>query len=351
MIPLFYPYIPEEAIEGVVDTLKSRWIGQAHKVDEFEKRFEEYFNVSNSVFLNSGTSALETAYDLIGLSMGDEVITTPMTCSATNLPLLARGVKIVWADVEPNMTISRNDVLRKLTDRTKAIVQIHLGGIKADVGEVPVPVVSDACQGLGFFNGDYVCNSFQAIKHITTADGGMITCPDKQKAREARLLRWFGIDRQKKIEENWQCYKNRKMIFDIEILGYKRQPTDIAAAMGLAGLKKLDYVYAYRKKLFDIYKTRLKNIPDIKLIDSEDNVHWLCTVLVNNRDDFTKKMFEAGVDVNLVHLRNDNYRIFGGRADLPQLENIEKKYICLPLNMKVTTEDVEYICDKIKEGW
>jgi len=150
MIQLFYPYVPEEAITEVVDTLKSRWIGQGIKVDKFEQEFATRFNQSYSVFLNSGSSALETAFDLLGLVNGDEVISTPLTCTATNIPLLRKKVKIIWADINPTtLCIDKNDILKKITGRTKAIVNVHLGGIDNNLGEMPVPVVSDACQSLG----------------------------------------------------------------------------------------------------------------------------------------------------------------------------------------------------------
>ena len=131
MIDLFRPYVPKEAIEEVCDVLRSRWIGQGPKVDKFEKKFNIVFGVKGSVAVSSGSAALETAYDLIGLEPGDEVITTPLTCTATNLPLIRRGVKIVWADILPTtLNIDPLDVRAKMTEKTKAIVQVHLGGNK-----------------------------------------------------------------------------------------------------------------------------------------------------------------------------------------------------------------------------
>jgi perosamine synthetase len=353
MIELFYPYVPEEAIEEVTETLRSRWIGQAYKVDLFEKRFGELFNVRYPVSLNSGTSALETAYELIGLKAGDEVISTPFTCTATNIPLLRRGVKIVWADIRRDtMGIDPVDVKDKLTDRTKAIVQVHMGGIEANAGKYHIPVVSDACQALGIFTGDYTCCSFQAIKHITTGDGGMLVVNNEREHYKAKLMRWFGIDREKKEKNNWQAYKERKMTFDIEIPGFKYQMTDIAAGMGLAGLKHYHKILDYRRKLFGIYKQELSDISGINVIDGENNVYWLCTILVEKRDDFAKMLWNNGVDTNMVHIRNDIYKIFGGaRVDLPVMNELESKYTCLPLHMNLKEDEVYFICDLIKKGW
>lgn len=363
MIDLFHPFVPREAIQEVEDVLRSRWIGQAHRVDQFEKKFVEKFpDCENAVTVSSGTSALDTAYDLIDIRPGDEVITTPLTCTATNLPLIRRGAKLVWADVlRDTLCIDPEDVKRKVTTRTKAVVQVHLGGIPAEVqnvyrndGDVPIkiPVVSDAAQALGIFEGDYTCCSFQAIKHITTGDGGMFCCKSGDEAQKAKLLRWFGIDREKKIANNWQAYQKRAMTFDIEILGTKRHMNDIAAAMGLVGLRYYDSIIGTRQRQFSIYAEAFSNLDGIELIDGAQNKCWLCTVLVDRRDDFAQKMFEADIDTNLVQVRNDIYKVFGGeRADLPVMNEIEDKYISLPIGSHLPDEDIHYICDQIKKGW
>lgn len=354
MIDLFYPYIPQSAVEAVTKVLHSRFIGQGPRVDQFEKEFERLFNVKHAVSLNSGTSALETAYDLIGLKDGDEVISTPLTCTATNLPLLARKCKIVWADVrEDTLCLDISSVKSKLTSKTKAIVNVHLGGIENDLGEMPVPVVADACQALGVFNGDYTCCSFQAIKHISTGDGGMLTAPTLQSYRQAKLMRWFGIDRERKLKNNWQAYTERQMTFDIEMVGYKRQMTDIAAALGIAGLAEYHKILHHRRMLYHRYVEKLANTDGIKIVGlGQNNVYWLMTVLVERRDDFAKKLFEADIDTNLVQIRNDVFKIFGGtRQDLPTLNKIEGKYISLPIGMHITEDNVDYITDVIKGGW
>jgi len=352
-INLFYPYVPEEAGEEVAKTLRTRWIGQGPKVDIFEQKFAEMFNVKYPVSVNSGSAALETAFDLIGLKAGDEVISTPLTCSATNIPLLRMGVKIIWADINANnLCLNRTDVLSKITGKTKAIVNVHLGGIENTLGEMPVPVVADSCQALGVFSGDYVCCSFQAIKHITTGDGGMLIVNNEQEYKQAKFLRWFGIDREKKKEANWQAYRERDMTFDIEILGYKRQMTDIAATLGIVGLNHYKEVLEYRRKIFNLYKTKLSKIDGITIIDGDNNVCWLATILVERRDDFARVMFENKIDTNLVQIRNDLFNIFGGkRTELPVLNSIEDKYISLPLHMKVTEDDVDYISSIAQKGW
>jgi len=353
MINLFEPYIPKETIEAVSDVLRSRFIGQGPKVDQFEKEFEKFFNVKYAVSVNSGTSALETAYDLIGLQKGDTVISTPLTCTATNLPLLHRGCKIVWADIlEDTLTIDPEDVKRKITEKIKAVIQVHLGGVKADVGKLDIPIISDAAQALGIFTGSYTTCSFQAIKHISTPDLGMIILNNAEEAHKAKLMRWFGIDREAKQKNSWKAYVNRMMTFDIEMMGYKRQPNDMVATMAIVGLKHYHEVLNHRKKIFNIYKEQLKNIDGLKLIDGKENVYWLATLLVKNRDEFSKMMFEADVDVNLVQIRNDRYKIFGKLCEnVPIMDKIESQYLSIPIGMNVSENDANYICDTIKKGW
>lgn len=363
-IKMFYPFVPEEARRGVDDVLRSQFIGQGPKVDAFEKAFAWTFNTPYVASMNSGTSALETAYDLLGLGKGDEVISTPLTCTATNLPLLRRGCKIIWADIKPcTLNIDPQDVERKITPKTKAIIQVHLGGIKAEVAEARkgwdlgrhVPVVSDAAQALGIFEGDYTVCSFQAIKHISTGDGGMLvieTANPERDRNNARLYRWFGIDRSKKIRNNWQACLERKMTFDIQLPGAKRQMNDIAAAMGLAALPYYGEIIEHRREIHTRYLDRLSKLDGIDVVDDVVNTFWLFTILADRRDDLIRKLFEADIDCNPVQLRNDIYKIFGGkRADLPVMNELEFSYLSLPQGMHVTVDDVDYICDVIKEGW
>lgn len=364
MINLFHPYVTADMREAVDEVLHSRFIGQGPKVEQFEEAFAKRFGLDYAVSVNSGSSALETAYDLVGLEAGDEVITTPLTCTATNLPLVRRGIKIIWADIDQTLCIDPTDVQRKITAKTKAIIQVHLGGLPAKVHELSdlertnphtgrlIPIISDAAQALGIFTGTFTCCSFQAIKHLTTIDGGMFVTQSKACAKQAKLLRWFGIDREAKIANHWQSYTKRAMTFDIEMAGWKRHMHDVSAAMGIAGLISYDAMMAHRATLFNLYRTELdKILGGPKLVDTFGNTHWLCTVLVDNRDEFAQKMFEADIDTNTVQTRNDVYKIFGGkRADLPVMNMLEHNYISLPLHMNMTEQDVLEICSVVKQG-
>lgn len=352
MIPLFYPHIAKNTALAISEVLASKWIGQGDKVDEFEKAIGEKFDLQHPLMVNSGTSALELAYDLVGLKAGDEVISSPLTCTATNIPLLRRGVKIVWADIlENTLNLDPRSVVDKITDKTRAIVNVNLGGIESDLGgfDSPVPIITDSAQGIGLNNGDYVIYSFQAIKHFTTADGGLLTLPNKSTFNRAKRLRWFGIDRDKKKAAGWQAYKEREMTFDITEPGFKYQPTNIDAVMGLCGLAEYDEILEHRKQIFEFYKEELDGYKGIKMVDGDKNVYWLATLLVPDRDKFAEKLDRAGVETNLVQVRNDLFSIFGGkRQNLPVMNEVENHYISIPLHTHMTLKDAEYIVESIK---
>ena len=291
-IRLFKPYVPREMIQEISEVLASGQLAQGPRVDEFEGNFAKFFMLREAVSMSSGTAALETAYELAGLKAGDEVITTPLTCAATNLPLIRLGCKLVWADVlQSTLCIDPLDVHSKITKKTKAVVQVHLGGIRANVGKIHIPLISDACQALGIFAGDYTACSFQAIKHFTSGDGGMLICKKEEDAHKAKLLRWFGIDRSRQVKNDWESYRTRMMCFDIEVPGCKRQMNDISAAMALVGLKHYNEIFDHRKKIFEIYRARLSSLKGVSLVDGPENVYWLATLLVDRRDDFAKMLF------------------------------------------------------------
>jgi len=364
-IVLFHPHVSDRARQYVNETLHTRWIGQGPRVEEFESKFGKQFgNGRTALALGSGTDALHLAYLLAGVQSGDEVVVPVFTCTATNIPLLYIGAKAVFADIQPNsLNIDPRHVNELVSERTKAIVCVHYGGLPCDMNELGeiakrfgIPIIEDAAHAVGAtYNGksigsisEFTMYSFQAIKHITTGDGGMLVLKDPDLAEKGRRIRWFGIDRSKKQLGIWEN--------DIQEIGYKYQMTDIGAAMGLAGLEEFDETLALRKKLFSAYEKGLKDIPGIRFIGGKmrDREHaaWLCTVEVERRVELMRKLRESNVESAQVHYRNDRYSIFGTRRkNLPNMDALEDKYLVLPLHTHMTVEDVEYVCSIVKSGW
>ena len=363
-IVLFHPHIPKSAAERINKTLQSRWIGHGPQVDEFEARFKFDFNINGATLaVGSGTDALHLAYLLADIKKDDEVLTPLFTCTATNIPLLYIGAKPIFVDVNPQtLNICIDDLKRKITPKTKAIICVHYGGLPCDMDEIHevakkfnIPVIEDAAHALGAkYNGKYIGNiseftmySFQAIKHLTTGDGGMLAFKDQKLLKKAQRLRWFGIDRTDKQKVVWEN--------DITEVGYKYQMTDIGASLGLAGLDEFTDTLNHRQKLFNLYKTLLKDVPNIQIVNDQDSrkehAAWLFTILVENRSKLQIKLRSHGIESGQTHYRNDRYSIFKDNGTYVGMDKIDDKYLVLPLHTKMEVKDVEKICDVIKEGW
>jgi len=364
-IVLFHPHVPESAIESVGQTLRTRWIGQGPKVADFEERFGKMFGEGSvAVAVGSGTDALHLSYILAGIKAGDEVIAPVFTCTATNIPLLYERASVKFADVQPEtLNIDPAHVKQLITDKTKAIVCVHYGGLPCDMNELGeiasqwgIPVIEDAAHAVGAsYRGkpigsisEFTMFSFQAVKHITTGDGGMLLLKDDGLKDKAHRIRWFGIDRTAKLTSHWEN--------DIWEIGYKYQMTDIAAAMGLAALDEFDQISALRKQLLAKYAEGLKGIPGLRIVGhgyaDREHAAWLCTVISENRLGLQEKLRENKIESNQVHYRNDRYTIFGGRRDdLPNMDSVEDKYLVLPLHTKMNVDDVQRVCSVIRSGW
>jgi len=363
-IVLMRPYLPESAIDAVTQVLRSRWIGQGPKVDEFERAFSKLMYGRPAVAVNSCTSALHLAYLLAGIQPGDTVLAPLFTCTAANEALLYCGAKIQFVDVAPNSLNMDPEAVGKYIDGAKAISVVHYGGMPADMAGIAkknlehLPVIEDCAQALGgTYSGSrvplgvwasYAAYSFQAVKTVTTGDGGMLTLrpwQDGWETAKAKRMRWFGIDRSAKLNGTWAN--------DITELGYKYQMTDIAAALGLEGLKTLDWQIEHRRILRGAYRCGLTNVDGIRLLDDDpQSACWLGTVLVERREDFRRALQAQAIESDQVHYRNDRYSIFKEfRGEFPNMDAIDAKYLCLPLHMGMTVEHVERICDVVRSGW
>ena len=354
MIPLFYPYIPKKKIlKELSDTLGTKWIGQGPKVGLFEKKFGKKMGYKYPLMVNSGTSALELAYHLLELNEGDTVVIPVLDALAGQAGLLRRKCKLLFCDIERDTLNIDPDALERLlkANKVRTVVGVHLGGIHfnqkiyAICKKYKVPLIVDSAQHPAPTYGNYICYSFQAIKHITTADGGMLVLNNKKEYERAKKLRWFGISRDLKKYNSW---KRRESTFDIEEPGYKFQPTDIDACFALAALPDLDSIIEYRKKLAIEYLKGLKSVRQVQVVARD--TYWLLTILASRRDNLAYYLVKNGIEVNLVHIRQDIFKIFGGkRKMLPNMNWIESRYLCLPLNTKINKSDVTFVCKAIRQ--
>jgi perosamine synthetase len=336
MKKLFHPYVSFLSKLYVLQVLCGNYIAEGKWTKQFEYEFSKKFNLSlNMLATSSGTSALEIAYDIVGIKEGDKVITTPLTCIATNVGLARRKAKIVFADIDESLNMNPADVRKKITKNTKAIVFVHFGGSNNNLSEIlqiakryNVPVIEDAAQAIGsdyWGQADLTCVSFDAIKNLTTGDGGGIICKNLEDYQKAYKLRWYGFDRAKFQKGNSQ----------LEIAGYKANMNNISAAIGLGNLRSFDKIISYRKRLQEEY--------DKHGIRSGI---WTAYVITPNRDKVMEELRLAGFESGVHHYRNDVYEIFGGKKqDLLFMNKVENQYLLLPLHHNVSVKNVKEICE------
>src|SRR3990172_116496 len=280
LIPNYKVQVPQESIDLIVEVLKSGWIGgDGPKVKEFETKIAEIVGNKNILALNSGTSALQLALRIAGVS-GGEVVSTPMTCFATNAAIAQEGADLVWTDIDPETgNIDPYDIAKRVTKRTRAIMVVHWGGFPCELDLINkiakvfnIPVIEDAAQALGSeYNGkpigthsDYVAFSTQAIKIVNTADGGLLATKKRKDWETAKRLRWYGIDRDKRI--NGPTFWH----YQIKETGSKMQMTDISAALGLGQIPNIDSILKHRKEIAKIYDEAIdksKNLKRQKVIE------------------------------------------------------------------------------------
>lgn len=362
MIPLVKPYIADKdrMIPAIEKTLYSGYIAEGEAVYQFEREFGEYIGNPNVLMLSSGTAALHIALLLLNAGEGDEVISTAMTAEPTNTTIAITGAKVVWADVdEKTGLLDPRSVREKITDRTRAIMLVHYAGMVCDMDEFNkiseeynIPIIEDTAHALGSkYNGKiigsnsrFTCYSFQAIKQMTTVDGGAIAFRDETDVTAARKLRWFGLDKKVSRLEN-----------DITRAGYKYGMNNVIATIGSIQLQDAQEIiakYVSNGKYFDEH---LKNVPGVTLIPYYDNTepsYWLYTMKVERRDDFIKMMGEHGVLASPLHHRSDTHSVFAeSKCELPALDKFYADFVHIPCGWWVSNEDREMIVSAIKQGW
>jgi len=390
-IDLFKVFMSPTAGDEVSKILNSGYIGQGPKVEEFEEDLKKFFNNDYVSTLNSGTSGLHLALHLLkkpvknqkvfegiaaiesdwpGLQPGDEILATPMTCTASNWPILANGLKIKWVDIDPTtLNMDLDDLARKITPKTKAIMLVHWGGYPNDLDKIkkiqqdayfrfgfkPV-VIEDGAHSFGSeYKGKKIGNhgnltmfSLQAIKHITSIDGGLLISPHKELQRRARLLRWYGIDRDGD-RKDFRCEA------DVEEWGFKFHMNDVCATVGIENLKHFKDIVGKHRDNAKFYDRELSDVSGVTLLKREEGFNsafWIYSMLVDNRDGFYKWMDECGISVSQVHERNDKHTcVQEYRTALPSLDKTIGKIVSIPVGWWVTEEQREYIVDCIKKGW
>ena len=369
-IPFSRPWIDETEIEAVSQVLESKWISTGARVREFERAFAEYLNVKHAIAVSSCTAALHLSLVVTGIGIGDEVITTPYTFTATAEAIRYVGAKPVFVDINPEtLNIDVTKIESAITDRTKAIVPVHIAGVPCDMDVLQgichthnLVLIDDAAHAIPTqYNGKYIGSigdlsafSFYANKNMTTAEGGMITTNNDNYAEILRTMRLHGIDK-----DAWARQSKRSIWrYDITSEGYKYNMTDIQAAMGLCQLMKLNKQHERRQKYAEIYNKELQKYPQIKTPYQTENAYqhawhlYIIQLQTGNRDDFVEFLREENIECSVhyipLHLFEYYQKQYGYNVgDFPNAEEVFERVVSLPLHPGLTESDVSLVIGTI----
>lgn len=363
MIPLFKVFMPPDAPAMVSETLVSGNLAEGSKVRAFQSKIAEFIGNPFVVPVNSCTTALSIAFKISGAGPGTEVISTPLTCVAGNVAIRMLGSCPVWADVDRATGMVTAETIEPLiTAKTRAIYILHKEGAPAQVEAIyrlakhhGLRVVEDAAHAFGAKRrgdrigsiGDFVCFSFQAIKHITTGDGGALLCRNEKDFLKAKKAKWFGVDRDSR--EGRDVWRE-----DIGDWGFKGNMNDIAGTLGLAQIRHIEWILDRFHRNGRSYDALLRGIPGIQILERDPldyQTYWGYTLLVEKRNAVQSLLAEQGIGASQIHIRNDRYSMFGAeRRNLPNTDWFDAREISIPCGWWVEPNDQDKIVEILKKS-
>lgn len=369
-IQVFKPlYRTNEVLEEIKDCLDRSWTGIGFKTIEFEERWKEYTGFKYCHFLNSATSGLHLAVKILkdhyGWKNGDEVITTALTFVSTNHVILYENLSPVFADVDESLCLEPNSVEKLISDRTRAVIYVGMGGNASNYRAVldlckkrNLVLILDAAHMSGTkwldtgahvgLDADCTVFSYQAVKNCPIADAGAICFKEEKFDKIARSLSWLGIDKSTFSRYSEQSYKWR---YDVPMLGYKYHGNSVMAAIGLVSLKYLDQDNERRRQIADAYAVRLGGNPKINIVKHSNDIvssRHLFQITIDDRDELVEKLSQKSIYCGVHYIENTNYKMYQSfKADLIKTKNYSNRLISLPLHLHLEESDIEYIVDSI----
>jgi len=366
-IPYSHQWIDNKDIKEVVKVLKSDWLTQGPKVEEFEKAIAKYCNAKYGVAFSSGTSALYAAYKTAGIKEGDEVVTTPLTFVATSNMISVLGAKPVFVDVEQDtLNINPELIERLITSRTKAIATVDFAGVSCDYDKIlkiakknKLLLIEDACHALGTeYKGrklgsfaDIAIVTFHPVKHITTGEGGVALTNNKNFYEKLKIVRNHGII--KKPEKGGWYYEVKEPSFNFRI-------TDIQCALGISQLKKIDRFLKRRREIIAKYNKAFKDVKEI-ILPTEKNylktARYIYPIQVKkqNRKKVFSNLQEQGIGIQIHYMPLHLHPFYKKRfeykkGDFPIAEEYYERAITIPLFPKMTNREVDYVIKSVKKA-
>ncbi len=359
MIPIAKPFIGDEEIKEVEAVLRSGFIAQGPKVAEFEEKFADYIGTRHAIATSSGTTALHVALLCAGIGKGDEVITTPFSFAATANSVLYTGAKPVFVDIDPKTyNINPEKIEEAITDKTKAIMPVHLYGQPADMDSIckiaedhGLKVIEDAAQAHGAIYhgkkvgsiGDMACFSFYPTKNITTGEGGIITTDDDAFDKDARAIRAHGESER----------------YEHVTLGYNFRMTDIAAAIGVVQIGRLEEFNEKRIENAEYLTEHINTIEGIEAPYVAENVRHVFhqyTIRVKNgkRDELKEFLNNEGIGTGIHYPRaiykQKLYEDLGYTAECPEAEKAAAEVLSIPVNPTLSAEDFGKIVSVLQDA-
>lgn len=369
-IQLFVPtFRVEECLDEIRECLEKGWTGLGFKTVQFEEAWKEYTGLPYAYYLNSATAGLNLAVEILkegyGWQDGDEIITTPLTFISTNHAIPLSGLKAVFADIDDTLCLDPASVEARITDKTRAVIYVGIGGnaghyeqLVALCEKYNLKLILDAAHMAGTrLNGEIpgkeaevVVYSYQAVKNLPTADSGMICFKRQDFDETARKIGWLGIN--KDTYSRTVNAGNYKWKYDVEYIGQKLHGNSVIAGIALVQLKYLDQDNAYRKQLVTWYRERLSKYPElIRLVTVLDNCSSSChlfQIMVENRDEMILALNSAGIYPGVHYADNTLYRMYDyAQGTCPKAAYASDHVISLPMHLRLTYEDVQYICDEV----
>jgi dTDP-4-amino-4,6-dideoxygalactose transaminase len=375
-IPLAPPSIGEEEERAVIEVLRSGWLTTGAKVTEFEAAFAQRVSAAHAVAVSSCTAALHLCLVQAGVKPGDEVITSPLTWVSTANTIVNMGAKLVLADVQPDtLNIDPSAIEAAITDKTKAIVPVHLAGLPCDLDAIyaigkkhGIAVIEDAAHALGAsYRGRPIgahegpaCFSFYPVKNITTIEGGMIALRDEEQALRLRVLAHNGLS-----THAWNRYSGETPSEMPEVVapGFKYNMTNVSAAIGIEQLKKLDGFLAARRRLARMYRSVLESIDEIELPtaipEAEHAWHLLIVrlklgMLSKSRDEIGHVLRQENVATGVHFVALHKHRYYRDTLQLaenvrPHASAASDAILSLPMHPRLSDKNVKEVADALKK--